>query len=110
MSNTSEDNLKKLGFRYDKLTSNNEYTNYIYRFPVYKYNSKTLLECKLTLNINTKIITVDVYQESGLIYRQFYHSEYGSKEPIIEIINNNILKEFKKLHIKQIKHKEKGSE
>ena len=103
LSNTSEENLKKLGFRYDKSTSDNDTTNYIYKFSVYKYQSKSLLDCELLVNTNTKIVTTNVYEQSGSIYRPFYYTEFGGHDPILDIINNNILNEFKKLHIKQVK-------
>lgn len=105
LSNTSEENLKKLGFRYDRTTSDNETTNYIYRFSVYKYQSKTLLDCEISVNTDTKLLNINVYQQDGNIYRPFYYSEFGGYDPILDIINNNILNEFKKLHIKQVKDK-----
>ena len=39
-----EENLKKLSFRYDRSTSDNNTTNYTYKFSVYKYEGKSLLD------------------------------------------------------------------
>ena len=105
LSNTSEENLKKLGFRYDRNTSDNNTTNYIYKFSVYKYEGKSLLDCELLINVDSKIVTTNVYEQSGSIYRPFYYTEFGGHDIILDIINNNILNEFKKLHIKQVKNK-----
>lgn len=105
LSNTSEENLKKLGFRYDRNTSDNTTTNYIYRFSVYKYVGKSLLDCELLVNVDTKIVSINVYQQ-GKIYPQFYCTEYSGNDALIKEINNKILNEFKKLKIKQTKNKE----
>lgn len=105
LSNTSEENLKKLGFRYDRNTSDTTTTNYIYRFSVYKYEGKSLLNCELIVDTHTKIVSINVYNQSGNIYRPFYYTEFGNHDHIIDIINNNILNEFKKLKIKQANNK-----
>lgn len=105
LSNTSDENLKKLGFRYDRNTSDTATTNYIYRFSVYKYEGKSLLDCELLVNIDTKIVSVNVYQQNGKIYPSFYCTEFNGNDSLIKEINNKILNEFKKLHIKQSKNK-----
>lgn len=104
MQNTSEENLKKLGFRYSGDS------NYIYRFSVYKYENKSLLDCELIVDIDTKLVSIDVYQHTGKIYSQFYCNEYSNNEIILVDVNNRILNEFKKLKIKPIKNKKTGDE
>ena len=105
LSNTSEENLKKLGFHYDRNTSDNNTTNYIYKFSVYKYEGKSLLDCELLINVDSKIVTTNVYEQSGSIYRPFYYTDFGRKDTIVDIINGNVKKEMRKLGIKQVKNK-----
>ena len=105
ISDTSEDHLKELGFRYDRATSDNDITNYTYKFSVYEYGGKSLLDCVLLVNVGTKLVTVNVYQENGSIYRPFYYTDFGRKDTIVDIINGNVKKEMRKLGIKQVKNK-----
>jgi hypothetical protein len=103
INNLTIENLRNLGFRYSTLLSNDEEKIYIYRFPVYKYKNKTVLECELTVEINTNNIIVNVYNSHHEIYTPFYNVEYGNFEPILDIVNKNINKEFRKLGVERIK-------
>ena len=90
LSNTSEENLKNLGFHYDRGTSNRDVINYSYKFPVYKYEGKILLNCEITIEINTKIVSVNVYQQNGKTYSPFYCSEFNSNNLVVNTNLNSL--------------------
>lgn len=82
-------------------------STYLYRFPVHKYNGKTILECELSMDTHNNEVTIDVYNISNRSpYTAFYSGEIGSYEPILEKINKRIQLELKKLGVKKIKEEE----
>lgn len=96
----SESKLVKFGFRKSK---NIDGDLWRYSFPVYKYNHKiTTIEGIITVEMPSGKVTLDVYS-NGSAYTPFYHNEYGNYEPIMNIINSNILRELNKLNIKEKK-------
>ena len=100
----SESKLLKFGF---KKVKNIDDDIWKYTFPVYKHDHKiTTIEGIITVVLPTGKVLIDVYS-NGNIYTPFYNNEYGNYEPIMEIINNNILREFNKFNIKE-KKKDKG--
>lgn len=104
MSNPSETNLLKYGFREIKNTDGDLWEH---RFPVYKYNNKTVtLEGIITVILSTGKIMIDVYS-NGSAYVPFYNNEYGNFEPLMEIVNANILREFNRVGIKEKRKKNK---
>jgi len=46
-------------------------------------------------------VMIDVYNTNGSAYTPFYHNEYGNYEPIMNIINSNIIRELNKFNIKE---------
>lgn len=104
MSNPSEINLLKYGFRKIKNIDDDIWE---YRFPVYKYNNKiTTIEGVITVTLSTGKVLIDVYS-NGNAYAPFYNNEYGNYEPILEVINKSIFREFNKLGIKEKRKKYK---
>ena len=102
MLSPSEGKLVKLGFRKVRNIVDDIWE---YRFPVYKYNNKiTTIEGVITVSLSTEKVLIDVYS-NGYAYAPFYNNEYGNYEPIMNIINKNILKEFNKLGIKEKRKK-----
>ena len=96
----SESKLTKYGF---KKIKNTEDSIWKHTFPVYKYNNKiTTIEGTITVILPTGKVLIDVYS-NGNIYTPFYNNEYGNYEPIMNIINSNILKELSKFRIKEKK-------
>lgn len=91
----TKEEMKKLGFRYD-----NEFDDYIYKFPVYKYNKIPILFCKIGIDEETKHIWFNVYDNNGL-YMPYYNDEYG-KNTLIPLIEERIEKEFSKLGIRKV--------
>lgn len=101
INNSTIENIRNLGFRYSNSLSTDEEKVYVYRFPVFKYKRKLMLECELTIEVNTNTIFVNVYNSNHSTYAPFYNNEYGNFEPLLEIVNKNILREFKKLGVVQ---------
>lgn len=109
MNNKNKYNIKNLvslnefiskGFKYDKRMSDDESTCYYYRFPVYRYNSSNVIEAEFLLDIDYMTIVINVYESSSRgLYAPYYYYEYGNYDGIMEIINNNINKEIKKLRL-----------
>lgn len=98
----SESKLIKSGFRKVKNVEDNIWK---YSFPVYKYNHKiTTIECIITVTMPNGKVNLDVYS-NGHMYTPFYNNEYGNYEPIMNIINNNILRELNKFKIKEKRKK-----
>lgn len=94
----SESKLIKLGFKKNKNTDDDIWR---YTFPVYKYNNKiTVIEGIVSVILPNGEVRLDVYS-NGRIYIPFYNDEYGNSEPMLNIINNNILQELNKLNIKE---------
>lgn len=71
---------------------------YSYRFPVYKYNIYTTLECEFTVILGEPNIRIDVFDYGTRDrYAPFYYCEYGNYDKILNIIMNNIKKKAKQL-------------
>lgn len=96
----SESKLLKLGFRKIRNIDDDIWEH---RFPVYKYNNKIpTIEGVITVILSTGKVAIDVCS-NGISYPPFYNHEFGNYEPIMNIINENILKEFDRLGIKEKK-------
>ena len=103
MSYPSESKLIKFGFRKVK---NSDDDIWKYTFPVYKHNKITTIEAVISVILPSGRVLIDVYS-NGNIYTPFYNNEFGNYEPIMNIINSNIIKELNKLHIKEKKKQTK---
>lgn len=55
-------------FHYNRLFSDKETEVYTYRFPVYKYEKFTVLECELCITLGEDNVQIDVY-DYGTINR-----------------------------------------
>ena len=99
----SESKLIKYGF---KKIKNTEDSMWKHTFPVYKYNKITTIEGTITVILPSGKVLIDIYS-NGDIYTPFYNLEYGNYEPIMNIINGNIVNELNKFHIKEKKNKNK---
>ena len=88
--------MKELGFKYDYIIK-----DYIYQFPVYKSQKKeTLIVCKLGVDEETKCVFFNICDVDGTLYAPFYNRYYG-KSKVVEVIDRNIEKEFKKLGVEE---------
>lgn len=88
--------MKELGFKYDF-----EIQDYIYKFPVFLSKKKEpLIFCRLGVDEETKQIYFNVCNVDGTLYAAFYNRYYG-KSKVLEVIDKNIKKEFKKLGVKE---------
>lgn len=98
----SEHKLIKFGFRKVKNIDDDMWR---YSFPVYKYNRKIpTIECVVSVVLPSGKATLDVYS-NGNIYTPFYNNEFGNYEPIMNIINSNIIRELNKFNIKEKRRK-----
>ena len=92
--NINSTQMKELGFKYDF-----ELQDYIYKFPVYKSKkNEPLVFCKLGIDEETKRVFFNICNVDGTLYTPFYNREYG-KSKVVEVIDKNIKKEFKKLGV-----------
>ncbi|MCR2049719.1 hypothetical protein NSB25_20910 [Acetatifactor muris] len=83
--------MKKVGFKFD-----HELEEYVYKFPVYKYNGIPLIFCKLGIDEDTKRIWFNVCDSNNILYSPYYYKEFG-KNRIIPQIEKEILKVLNKL-------------
>lgn len=91
------------GFKYCKAFSDYNTDTYIKRFPVYKYNKKTVvLEGELRVILGDDRIILNVFNADNGIekYAPFYYSEYGNHKEVLKIIWKKFEKELNKLDIK----------
>lgn len=98
--NITKDWLLSNGFRYNRLFSDTETEVYTYRFPVYKYEKFTILECELKVIIGEDNVCINIYDYNTLNrYAPFYYLEYGNYTVMIKEIWQKINKELIKLGI-----------
>ena len=101
-------------FHYNRLLSDEESEVYTYRFPVYKYEKFTVLECELRTILGEDNVQIDVYDYGTTSrYAPFYYCKYGNYDKMLEIIWKNINNQLKQLGINKKSNKEKrinGSE
>ncbi len=90
------------GFHYNRLFSEDEVEVYTYRFPVYKYNKFTLLECELKVMLGDDVISVNVYDYgTNDKYAPFYYYEYGNYDKILKEISEKIENALNKLKVRK---------
>lgn len=99
IKNPTKENLLRLGFQYNKDTE-----LYTYHFPVIKYKQVATLKCCITVKEEIGKIKIDVYRTDGEgYYSPFYGVVYGKYDSILKKINEVILKEFKRLDVREVK-------
>ena len=90
-------------FRYNTRLSDDESDIYTYRFPVYKYEKFTTLECELSVVLGDNKVKINVYDyNTSAVYAPFYYYGYGIYDKMLEVIWNNINKQLKRLGIIKI--------
>ena len=92
----SKHEMKTIGFRYDYILK-----DYVYEFPVYKYGRKLVITCKLGVDLENYEVWFAVYDTKGTIYAPYYDKEFHKNNLVVEIVEKNIQKEFKKLGVVQ---------
>lgn len=100
--NVTKEWLFDNGFRFNRLFSDENIEVYTYRFPVYKYENFTILECELRIISGSGNVIIDVY-DYGTInkYAPFYYQEYGNYGKMLEKIWAKINKVIKELGIEE---------
>lgn len=100
MTATNPSRLAGLGFRYKRSMSERGESVYEYVFPVYRYHTAIVLECRLLVISETGELTIDIFDSgSHGMYAPWYYDESGIHSKIIEVINNNIKKELHRMKI-----------
>ena len=99
IKDNSSQHLLDLGFR--RYCEPEE--RYVYNFVISKYGKSIVLCGRIIAYTDTKEIKIDVITHNYTTYAPFYDVEYGNYESIMDKINKNILKEFKKLGISEYK-------
>ena len=91
------------GFHYNRIFSNNDTDVYTYRFPGYKYERFTILECELKIILGEDNVYINVFDYNTINrYASFYYMEYGNYTLMLKEIWQKIDKELKKLGIKRM--------
>ena len=88
--------MKKFGFRYDDVIE-----NHVYEFPVYKFKRRTIITCKLWVDLDTNVVQYNVYDYNKNFYPAYYNRNYGSSH-VIDIIDKNIRMELTRLGAKEV--------
>ena len=92
--------LQVNNFHYNRIFSNEDDEVYTYRFPVYRYEKFTVLECEFKVILGEKHVIIDVYDYNTLNkYAPFYYLEYGDYDKMLDIIWDKIEKELKKIGV-----------
>lgn len=101
IKDSSKEFLQNNGFHFSSRFSDSENTYYTYRFPVYKYKGKTDLLCTLTVDIQTKEVTIDVHDTQMKTYAPFYNDKYCTNNKVVDSVNTAIINKLKELNIKR---------
>lgn len=100
--NVSKEWLVANGFRYSKNLSDEETSVYTYRFPVFKYERMTVLECEINILLEDGEVKLNVYDYgTNDKYASFYYCEYGNYDKMLKIIWDKIKYMLNKLQIKE---------
>ena len=103
---TTKDDLYNKGFHYNKMMSDDVTDCYSLRFPVHRYKKSTVLECEITVELQTGNVITNVFNYgTNDVYAPYYYIEYGSY-PIIDSVNAAIKAQYKKLGVKERKRNE----
>lgn len=87
-------------FHYNQSLSYDGTDVYTYRFPVYKYEKFTTLECELCIILGEDEVRINVYEYgTSDRYAPFYYCEYGNFNKMLEIIWSNINRQLRRLEI-----------
>lgn len=98
--NVSKEWLVTNGFRYSKNLSDEDTSVYTYRFPVFKYERMTVLECEINISLEDGKVKLNVYDyRTNDKYAAFYYCEYGNYDKMLKIIWDKIDYMLKKLQI-----------
>lgn len=98
--------LLQNGFRYNRIYSTDKSDVYTYRFPVYKYEKFTTLECELAIYLEDGNVVINVFDYgTNNKYAPYYYLEYENYIKILDVIYEKINRELKRLKIERVKRK-----
>lgn len=100
--NMTKEWLISNNFHYNRIFSDDETEVYTYRFPVYKYDCFTVLDCEFKVTLGESTVTIDVYDYNTINrYTPFYYQEYGSYDKMLKEIWEKIDRSTIKLGIEK---------
>lgn len=89
--NPTKDKLLQLNFRHSKTLSNYEESIYILRSPICKYKKYTTIECVILTDINTGMVSIDVYDcNTNMLYPPCYNDNSSGYKNLLNIIEHRI--------------------
>lgn len=104
MKNATRNNILSFGFHYYAPNDDDTKNLYIYTFPVYKHNHKSVTDCELVVEEQTGRIIINVYHKGTKNPCQpFYNLDsecYAQKYK--SIMDKNVEKEFVRLGIEEL--------
>ena len=94
--------LKRNGFRHNKLMSDSEGDFYSIRFPVLQYHKTTTVDGEIIIDMNSGSVKINAYNYgTNGCYPPFYKKDCSKVyEPIIKKINKEFNSMFRKIGIK----------
>ena len=99
ISNHSKKFLLDNGFKFNRNLSDSTEEIYTYRFPLVSYKKSTVIECEISVSVNTGTTNISVINTSTKdLYCAYYNREYGKSE-VVKSIDAQINKKLKGLGI-----------
>ena len=83
--------MKVLGFRYDR-----ELNDYTYNFAVYRSNGRATLYAKIGVDEDNNRVWWNVYDNDGKLYTPYYNRNFG-KSDVVDSVDDSISKELLRL-------------
>lgn len=98
--------LEKLGFKFSRAFSDEDYEAYVNSFTVYKYYDMGILDARFVI-YSDKTVKIDILDRcSKGLYAPWY-VESPDRWEILEVIEINLLRIMKRLGIKDVTTKDK---
>ena len=97
---TTKEDLYNKGFRYNKNLSD-DIDYYTLRFPAYKYKNTSVIDCELTIELESGEVRINVFNSNTkTTYAPYYNNYYGGENKVLDAVNKNIESMLRKLGVK----------
>lgn len=101
LDNPDRNQLKDLGFRYNKQMSDSDGDFYSMKFPVLKHNDQQTIYGEIAIDMKSGSIRVNAYCTTGRSYPPFYQEYIKTYEPVMKKINRNFKRMLNKIGAKK---------
>ena len=101
LSSPDKNQLKDLGFRYNKQMSDSDGVFYSMKFPVLEHNDQHTVYGEIAIDMNSGNIRVNAYCVTGRSYPPFYQEYTKIYEPVMKKINRNFKRMLNKIGAKE---------